>query len=247
MDRLYSDRIVSTFRAVAGLSSLLLLAACGQLAASGPAQPEERILELDELGIAPEGILGPFRDLDQYCKDIKGASGGARCGDVVEELEDVEEPFDAVQILRVKRPGDGITNCEIAVATAAGWSVSERLFICGENAADDRVEVEITNLELVWQRDDNPIIRIEVRLTEQDGDTMLVGEELALCGLGDSGEVSCTRSFSRLEHILHANGEEEHRAASMTLSRFGVLKVNGDGFVDGDVVDITGAYRVRFP
>lgn len=240
---------MSTLRAVAGLLLLapLLVAACGQLAPSGPTAPEERIRELDELGIAADRILGPYEDLDQYCKEIKGSSGGARCGDLVEELEDIEAPFEAVQVLRVRRPGDGITNCEIAVATAAGWSVSERLFICGERASDDDVEFEITNLELVWQRDDNPIIRVEVRLSEKDGNTMLVGEELALCGVGDSGFVSCTPSFSRLEHIIHDNGEEEHRAASMTLSRFGVLKINGDGFVDGDVVDITGAYRVRFP
>lgn len=238
---------VPTLRASAGLPLLALLVACGQLASTTAKQPEERIRDLDELGIAPEPILGPFEELDDYCSEIKGGAGGARCGDIVESLEDLEPPFEAVQVLRVRRPGDGITNCEIAVATAEGWSVSERLFICGENASDDDVEVEITNLELVWQRDDNPIIRIEIRLSEQDGDTMLVGEELALCGMGDSGEVSCTRSFSRLEHIIHGNGEEEHRAASMTLSRFGVLKVNGDGFVDGDVIDISGAYRVSFP
>ncbi|HUH01663.1 MAG TPA: hypothetical protein VML75_06685 [Kofleriaceae bacterium] len=240
---------MSTLRAAAGLLRLapLLVAACGQLAPSGPKAPEERIRELDALGIAAERILGPYDNLDQYCKEIKDAAGSPRCGDVVEEIEDVEAPFEAVQVLRVQRPADGVTNCEIAVATAAGWSVSERLFICGERGSEDDVEFEITNLELVWQRDDNPIIRIEVRLSEQDGNTVLVGEELALCGVGDSGNVSCTPSFSRLEHIIHDNGEEEHRAASMTLSRFGVLKINGDGFVDGDVVDITGAYRVRFP
>ncbi len=228
---------------IAGIS---LLVGCGELAqATRDDTPTDRIRGAATIGLDPQITDGPFESIDAYCKQVRKEREHARCGDAVRSVDQPEDPYLDVEMLQIRRPRDGLTYCELAVQIDAGVYVTKKLFICGEDDSD--VDMEVLGLEQVWQRDTAPIVRAELRTTVTDKDAVLTSEELALCGVGDSGEVSCTRSFQRLEHVLHDDGDEEHRAASMTLSRFGVIKINGDGLVDGKKRDITGAYRLSFP
>ncbi len=228
---------------IAGIS---LLVGCGELAqATRDDTPSERIRDAAAIGLGAEIADGPFESIDAYCKQVRKEREHARCGDAVRAVDQPEDPYLDVEMLQIRRPRDGLTYCELAVEIDNGVYVTKKLFICGEDDSD--VDMEVLGLEQVWQRDTAPIVRAELRTAVTDKDAVLTSEELALCGVGDSGEVSCTKSFSRLEHVLHDNGDEEHRAVSMTLSRFGVIKANGNGLVDGKVRDISGAYRVSFP
>lgn len=233
-------------RAALFAAAALTLGACGALT-SGTATKEssagktDRVVDAADLGLQPDPVAGPFDSLKDYCKLVR--KEGRRCGDVAREIEtELEAPYEGASVIKVASRA-GAVYCEMAVATDAGWFVTEELFICGEPGAD--VETEILTLELVPQKDTPPIVRAELRIEERDGKTVLTTEEVALCGVGEDG-VLCTRPFSRLEHVLHPDGAEEHRAVSMTLSRFGVIKVNGEAMIDGELVDATGAYRIRF-
>jgi hypothetical protein len=231
----------------AGLMPLLALAGCSALssgASSGPAKSTDRIVSAEEIGIDPEEVVGPYPSIDDYCADLKREK--RRCAGSESSVEDgFEPPYEAVELLRVKPRGTGSEFCEIAIATVEGWFITDELFICGE--ASSKVETEVMTLELVTQKDGPPIVRAELRTQYESKGAAMMSESLVLCGIGPSGAVSCTAPFARLEHVLHPDGTEEHRAISMTLSRFGVLKVNGKTVVDGRLEDVSGAYRIRFP
>lgn len=226
--------------------TLLLLAACSAIKEAAEPVPGDEEYEAAAIGLEPQANWGPFETLDEVCASMKDREGTIRCEDRDGfALVNPELPYRAVQVIQVRDRPAGVVYCELAVEIERGWYVTENLFICDEDRA--KIEAEVINLELVAQKKGPPIVRAEMKMTTQSGGAMLTAEELAMCGVGDSGDVSCTGAFSRYEHVLHPDGEQESRAATLTLSRFGVVKLGGEVFVDGDIVEADGTYQLVFP
>lgn len=228
------------------LISLWTLASCSEIKEAAEPVPSEREYDAADVGLEPGANWGPYVTMDEVCASMKEREGRVRCTDPEGyDLVNPESPYRAVRVIRVKDRSLGVEYCELAIEIERGWYVTENLFICDEDKAT--IDAEVINLELVPQKDGPAIVRAEMKMTTQSGGAMLTAEELALCGVGESGDVSCTGAFSRYEHVLHADGEQESRAATLTLSRFGVIKLGGNVFVEGDVVAADGAYRLEFP
>jgi hypothetical protein len=233
---------------IAALIALVALGSgsCSEIKEAAEPVRAERQYDPASVGLEPMANWGPYETLDEVCASMKDREGKVRCEDREGfALINPEFPYRAVQVIRVRDRSIGIVYCELAIEIERGWYVTENLFICDEDKA--RIDAEVINLELVPQKSGPSIVRAEMKMTTQSSGAMLTAEELSLCGVGNSGDVSCTGAFSRYEHVLHPDGDQESRAATLTLSRFGVIKLGGNVFVDGDIVPADGAYPLTFP